>query len=43
MAIPTSRTKEKAQISINKDICKGCGLCVTCVKRLVWSFDNQSL
>ncbi len=29
MAIPTSRTKEKADIRINTAICIGCGLCVS--------------
>lgn len=29
MAIPTSRTKEIAEIIVNADICNGCGLCVT--------------
>ncbi len=28
MAIPTSRTKEKAQIIINDELCIGCGRCV---------------
>lgn len=28
MAIPTSRTKEVAKISIDPEICNGCGLCV---------------
>lgn len=32
MAIPTSRTKEKANISINHDKCNGCGLCVSVCK-----------
>ncbi|MFZ0471528.1 MAG: 4Fe-4S binding protein, partial [Bacteroidales bacterium] len=27
MAIPTSRTKEKAEIRINEELCTGCGLC----------------
>lgn len=29
MAIPTSRTKEIAEIIVNTDICNGCGLCVS--------------
>lgn len=32
MAIPTSRTKEKAEIRINKEKCNGCGLCVSVCK-----------
>jgi len=28
MAIPTSRTKERALIKIKDEICNGCGLCV---------------
>jgi ferredoxin len=32
MAIPTSRTKIKAEISINKESCNGCGLCVSVCK-----------
>jgi ferredoxin len=32
MAIPTSRTKEKAKISIDEKICTGCGLCVEVCK-----------
>ena len=29
MAIPTSRTKEPAEITVSLDLCNGCGLCVT--------------
>ncbi len=29
MAIPTSRTKERALIKIKEEICNGCGLCVS--------------
>ncbi len=32
MAIPTSRTKEDAQIRIDVDLCNDCGLCVTVCK-----------
>jgi ferredoxin len=32
MAIPTSRTKEKAQICIDTDNCNGCGTCVEVCK-----------
>ena len=32
MAISTTRTKEKAEIRINKEICNGCGLCVSVCK-----------
>ena len=32
MAIPTSRTKTKADITINHDSCNGCGLCVSVCK-----------
>lgn len=32
MAIPTSRTKSKAEISINEEMCTGCGLCVSVCK-----------
>lgn len=28
MAIPTSRTKEPAEIMVNEELCNGCGLCV---------------
>lgn len=32
MAIPTSRTKTKAEISIDQELCNGCGLCVSVCK-----------
>ena len=32
MAIPTSRTKTKADISIQNELCNGCGLCVSVCK-----------
>lgn len=41
MAIPTSRTKEKAVIRINRDLCTGCGLCVSVCKDNSLKIDNQ--
>ena len=32
MAIPTSRTRDKAEIQINEAICNGCGLCIEVCK-----------
>lgn len=32
MAIPTSRTNKNAEIKINAELCKGCGLCVSVCK-----------
>ncbi len=32
MAVPTSRTKEKAEIRINEELCTGCGFCVRVCK-----------
>ncbi len=32
MAIPTSRTKEKGEIRVNKEKCRGCGKCVEVCK-----------
>jgi len=32
MAIPTSRTKVRAEIKINEEKCSGCGLCVSVCK-----------
>lgn len=32
MPIPTSRTREQAEIILNPDLCKGCGLCVSVCK-----------
>ena len=41
MAIPTSRTKENAQISINTELCTGCGLCVTVCKAFNLAIENK--
>jgi ferredoxin len=41
MAIPTSRTKEAAEIRINSDICNGCGLCVNVCSDLSLSMEND--
>jgi ferredoxin/nitroreductase len=41
MPIPTSRTKENAEIQINEDLCTGCGLCVTACKAFVLALENK--
>lgn len=40
MAIPTSRTKEKAKITIDKSKCVGCGLCVEVCKDFSLELKN---
>jgi ferredoxin len=40
MAIPTSRTKEKAEIRINSEKCSGCGLCVSVCKDFSLVLEN---
>ena len=41
MAIPTSRTKVKAEIGINEEKCTGCGLCVSVCKDYSLKIENQ--
>jgi len=41
MAIPTSRTKVKAEIRINEEKCTGCGLCVSVCKDFSLKIENQ--
>jgi ferredoxin len=41
MAIPTSRAKEPASISINRDLCNGCGLCVNVCGDLSLKLENE--
>ncbi len=41
MAIPTSRTKEKAEIKINSEKCTGCGLCVSVCKDFSFVIENN--
>lgn len=43
MAIPTSRTKVKAEIRINEDNCTGCGLCVSVCKDFGLKIENQKV
>ena len=43
MAIPTSRTKVKAEIRINEDKCTGCGLCVSVCKDFSFKIENQKV
>lgn len=43
MAIPTSRTKEAAEIIINENLCNGCGLCVTVCKDFSLIIDNNKV
>lgn len=40
MAIPTSRTKETAQIKISNELCNGCGLCVKICSDLALKLEN---
>lgn len=40
MAIPTSRTKEPAEITINADLCNGCELCVTACSDYSLTIEN---
>ena len=41
MAIPTSRTKVKAEIRINEEKCTGCGLCVSVCKDFSLKIENR--
>ncbi|MGE4520168.1 MAG: nitroreductase family protein [Desulfobacteraceae bacterium] len=41
MAIPTSRTKKKAEIIINEEKCTGCGLCVSVCKDFSLKIENR--
>ncbi|PKP34032.1 MAG: nitroreductase [Bacteroidetes bacterium HGW-Bacteroidetes-15] len=41
MAIPTSRTKEPAEITINADLCNGCELCVTACSDYSLTIEND--
>ncbi len=41
MAIPTSRTKDKGEISINKELCTGCGKCVDVCKDFSLTIIDQ--
>jgi ferredoxin len=43
MAIPTSRTKEKAEISIDEEKCTACGLCVSVCKDFSLQIKNGKL
>jgi ferredoxin len=43
MAIPTTRTKEPAQIKIIEEKCNGCGLCVSVCKDLSYKLENRKV
>jgi nitroreductase/NAD-dependent dihydropyrimidine dehydrogenase PreA subunit len=43
MAIPTTRTKENAQIHIDQVLCNGCGLCVTVCKDFSIEIADQKV
>lgn len=40
MAIPTSRTKEAGSISIDRELCNGCGLCIDVCKDYDLTMEN---
>lgn len=40
MAIPTSRTREAAEVRIRTDLCTGCGLCVSVCKDFGLKLEN---
>jgi len=40
MPIPTSRTKENGQITINQELCNGCGFCVDICKDFSLKIEN---
>jgi ferredoxin len=41
MPVPTTRTKEKAEIIIDAEKCNGCGLCVSVCKDLSLAIENK--
>ena len=43
MAIPTSRTKENAQITLFTDLCIGCGSCVEVCKDFNFKIENNKV
>ncbi|MBN2747238.1 MAG: nitroreductase family protein [Bacteroidales bacterium] len=43
MAIPTTRTKEPAEIQINTSLCSGCGLCVEVCKDFSLVLQNEKV
>jgi len=43
MAIPTSRTKDKAVVRIHEENCTGCGLCVSVCKDFSLIIENQKV
>lgn len=43
MAIPTSRTNQKAEIIIYEEKCKGCGLCVSVCKDFSLELENEKV
>ncbi len=43
MAIPTSRTKVKAEIKLNNELCRGCGVCVSVCKDFSLELVNKKV
>ena len=43
MAIPTSRTNQKAEISLNTETCTSCGLCVSVCKDFSLVMENNKV